>query len=188
MNRILVIVLLSFLSLSLVAQREYMISMDSSRISIKGTSTFHDWEAYTQKISGSVYALIEDNRIKELSVVDVSVEVKSLISETKGLAKRLRKELGYQKFPEIVFKMKQVITLEENKLVIEGELTIKGVSKNIVVGGDIQFNGQNNEMLLVLGTKKIKMMDFNIKAPKFLFGMFKTGEEVDVEFEISLIN
>lgn len=188
MNRFFVIVLLSLLSLSLFAQREYNISVIDSEISIKGTSSFHNWEAFTKEIKGSVLASIEDKQIKELTKVNVNVEVKSLESETNGLAKQLRKELGYKKFPNIFFKMTKVKLIKDNKVEIEGDLTIKGVTKNILVSGDIKFNGNNNDMLLVLGTKKLKMRDFNIEPPTFLFGMFKTGEEVNVEFKISLLN
>jgi hypothetical protein len=36
------------------------------------------------------------------------------------------------------------------------------------------------------GSKKIKMTDFNVEPPSFMFGSVKTGDEITVTFDVTL--
>jgi len=178
----LITILLTILSLTVCSQKIYKIHADSSKITIKGTSTFHDWEVTSKDVNGSIYARIEDKHVKELIDVYVNIEVISLKSKTKGLAKRMYKELNYKQHPNITFAINKVINLTDTFVEIEGDLTINGVTKAINIGGSISIKNNDKDIILVLGTKKINMTDFRIDPPRFLLGIFSTGDEIDVEF------
>lgn len=188
MKRAFLVCLFNFLILCAFAQKEYKINIDSSRVVLKGTSTLHDWEASSMAINGSVFALIEDGAIKDISSVEVSVKVKSLDSKSAGLAKRLHKELAYKEFPNISFKFNRLVVLKKDSVEIEGDLIIKGVTKKIKLDGNVVFKENSGDMLFFLGSKTLKMTDFNIVPPKVLLGIIKTGNEVNVDFNIYLIN
>ncbi|MGB5988902.1 MAG: YceI family protein [Marinifilaceae bacterium] len=188
MKRVFLVCLFNFLILCAFAQKEYKINIDSSRVVLKGTSTLHDWEASSMAIKGSVFALIEDGSIKDISSVEVSVKVKSLDSKSVGLAKRLHKELAYKEFPNISFKFNRLVVLKKDSVEIEGDLTIKGVTKKLKLDGNVVFKEGSGDMLFFLGSKTLKMTDFNIVPPKVLLGVIKTGNEVNVDFNIYLIN
>lgn len=188
MRKFLLICLFNMLIFNVIAQHEYKIDIDSSSIIINGTSTFHDWEASSKDIQGTVEALIDGRSIKNILDADLSMEVISLKSESKGLARRLHKELAYKKFPNISFKFKKLVLLTKDSVEMEGDLRIKGVTKKLILTGKVSFRSDTGDVFLFLGSKKLKMTDFNIKPPTFLFGMFKTGDEVNVNFNIHLIN
>ena len=178
----LITIILTILSLTLYSQKIYKINADSSKITINGTSTLHNWKVTSEDVNGSIYARIEDKHVKEIIDVYVNIEVISLKSETKGLAKRMYKELNYKQHPNITFAINKVINLTDTFVEIEGDLTINGVTKAINIGGSISIKNNDKDIILVLGTKKINMTDFRIDPPRFLLGIFGTGDEIDVEF------
>ena len=187
-KKFLLVCLCNVFILSAFAQQKYKIDVDNSKIIIKGTSTFHDWEASSRDIKGTIEAVIDKKYIKNISIADVSIEVLSLKSKLSGFSKRLHKELEYKKHPDVSFKFKKLVLLTKDSIEMEGDLNIKGVVKKQKLSGKFFFKEETGDVFLFLGSKKLKMTDFNIKPPTFLFGMFETGNDVNVSFDIHLIN
>lgn len=63
---------------------------------------------------------------------------------------------------------------------VTGNLSIAGTTKLV----DLNVTGKkkSNGDLVFNGSKKIKMTDFNVKPPSFMFGAMKTGDDVTVTF------
>lgn len=76
------------------------------------------------------------------------------------------------KFPKAIFKG-EIIDYDKNKLlanntyqiIVKGEITIKGITKNIEVAGQITI--QNNQVL-ASSDFKLSIDDFGIKVPKLV--------------------
>jgi polyisoprenoid-binding protein YceI len=67
----------------------------------------------------------------------------------------------------------------------KGKLTIAGVSKDVWLAGVTTVNPADMSVQTV-GSLKIKMSEYNVEAPSFMFGAMKTGDEVSVQFNVTL--
>lgn len=186
MKRLIFTVLMSLICLIIYSQDKYILDRKNSTITIKGTSSFHEWEASSNSAEINILAKIEDKKVQELSSVDLSLKVNTLKSDSKSLDRKMYRALKAKEYPDITFVLTNVLSLKEGRIEVEGDLSIKGLTKKISVMQEIYFDNQGESVLIVLGAKKINMKDFGIKPPKFLLGAFKVGEFVTVEFHIYL--
>jgi len=67
----------------------------------------------------------------------------------------------------------------------KGKLTIAGVSKDIWIAGITTVN-PSDMSVQTTGSAKIKMSEFNVEPPSFMFGAMKTGDEIIVKFSLTL--
>jgi len=175
---------MTLICLMIYSQDNYAFDSKNSTITIKGTSTFHDWESSSNAAVIEISAEINNQQIQRLSSVNLSLRVMTLKSDSKGLDRKMYKAFKAKDFPDITFVLTDVVSLSDPKIEVEGNLTIKGVTQKVSVLPQVSFDDNGEEMIIVLGAKKINMRDFGIEPPKFLFGAFKTGEFVTVEFHI----
>ena len=88
------------------------------------------------------------------------------------------KALNSDRYPEITYQLKSH-TIHNGTITTKGELTIAGVTKNIETKVTQKEAGKH---IKIDGEVKLKMSDFNVKPPEFLFGAFKTGDEITIIF------
>ena len=95
-----------------------------------------------------------------------------------------------KKFPKAAFKTKAITSLGGDKVTLIGELTMKGVTKEIAITGELTpaikdpFGKVRRGLS---GTLKIERKDFGIVWNKVLDnGGLALGDTVDVTFEIEL--
>ena len=184
MKRLIYTFLMSLICLMIYSQDNYILDSKNSTITIKGTSTFHDWEASSNAAVIDLLADIKDSEVKRLSSVNLLLKVVTLKSDSRRLDRKIYKALKANDYPYITFVLTKVVHLSNQKIEVEGNLTINGVTRKITVNQEVTFNNNGEEMIIVLGSKKINMKDFGVKPPKFLFGAFKTGRFVTVDFHI----
>jgi len=184
MKRLIFTFLMSLICLMIYSQDNYILDSKNSTITIKGTSTFHDWEASSNAAVIDLLADIKDSEVKRLSSVNLLLKVVTLKSDSRRLDRKIYKALKANDYPYITFVLTKVVHLSNQKIEVEGNLTINGVTRKITVNQEVTFNNNGEEMIIVLGSKKINMKDFGVKPPKFLFGAFKTGRFVTVDFHI----
>ena len=141
----------------------------------------HNWEAQSDVIKGSV----KNNGIKLEGSVDIPAN--SFKSDSSAMDKNMFTALKAQKYPEITYKFltvrlisgmsgKQYTTLET-----KGDLIIAGVKRTITLPLEIKKLSDNR--IEITGHYKLKMTDYSIAIPKFLFGMVKTGDDVEVNWD-----
>lgn len=183
------IIKLSVLALTLTliltqteAQQNYN-STGTPNFTIAGTSTLHDW---TMTSSGATYsAKIETNAegvITKLQEVLVKLPAESLKSKEKAMDKNAYKSLNTDKYNEIAYQLTSS-KISQNKITCTGNLTIAGTTMPVEV--DVTYEVRN-ATLIVKGSKKLKMTDFKVEPPSFMFGTIKTGDEITVSFEAVL--
>lgn len=173
---------LAFSHTAVWAQQQYKIS-GTPNITIAGTSTMHDW-TMTSKQATSVAQFETDaaGQLTKVNAIVVTIPAESLKSGKGAMDKNAYNALKTDKNKDIKFQLTSAI-INGNNIVAQGTLTIAGNSKPtelIVTGkpvaGAIHFQG----------SKKIKMTEFNVEPPSFMFGSVKTGDEITITFDVTL--
>jgi len=161
------------------------INLQENKISIKGTSTLHDWESIAENAKATI--IINNYNEAEIEQLNITVDVAS-IKNTKGhrtMDKLTRKALKAEDFPKIsyVFIKGEIIsnTTKELKVKLTGNLTIAGKTNKISVLTTIDKSMRN---IILRGTHKLKMTDYGVVPPRALLGTIKTGDEITLEFAI----
>lgn len=149
------------------------------RVVFVADARLHDFEGQTTAVSGVV-------RTRELqdAVGCVAIEAKSLDT---GIDRRnelmWENYLEVAKFPQIRFILTGLADRqqESNKMVLtlEGELTVHGVTRNARIPVSLS---PGNGRLEIEGRTILKMSDYAIERPSFLFITVK--DEVEVHFRV----
>jgi polyisoprenoid-binding protein YceI len=138
------------------------------------------------KVSGDVHFSPSD---LEKSSVNVSIDASSVDTRVEMRDKDLRSEhfLDVAKYPTITFKSKSVKTVSPGVLTITGDLTIHGVTKEVV----LDVNGPSAPIKNPMGpgeragasaTTKINRQDFGMTN---MVGM--VGDEVNIQIDVELV-
>ena len=80
-----------------------------------------------------------------------------------------------------------ITQINENSYEVKafGKLTVAGTTRDTDVTAEIKYSGADKSFI-VTGTKKLKMTDYNVKPPSFMFGTVKTGDEISISFKTKL--
>ena len=183
----LTIVLATILTAALHAQVKYHASY--SKVAIEGTSTLHDWDMASEKANCDIAFSFDGVSITGLSSLVFTVDAGSLKSHHSGMDKNAYKALNSDKYPEISFASSyaNIRPNGTNSYMIsaKGKLIIAGVSKDIWIVGVTTVNPADMSVQTI-GSAKIKMSEFNVEPPSFMFGAMKTGDEITVKFNVTL--
>jgi polyisoprenoid-binding protein YceI len=156
---------------------------NKSSITVKGTSSLHDWKMDSEKFNCAVTIKDSDEKLI-ISDVSFSCNPTSLKSESSMMDKKAWDALDAKDFTLIKFESKQQFDLKattkrtEGKL--EGDLLLKGTKKSVSIpyAGEIDQNGN----FIVKGDVDLKMSDFGITPPTAIMGTLKTGDNVTISF------
>jgi polyisoprenoid-binding protein YceI len=198
----LAITLLSFCLLSVsslfaqaVNQVDYIIT-NGSTIKLDGTSTMHSFHLNSKVISGDMEFASGNganaiDSVGDVTAMKVVIPVKDLKSGEDGLDEKMRDALKADDNPNITYVLNKADSVvysgtskTEFTMNTEGALTVAGKTKNIdmkVVGN---INGNN---IIFKGEKKLLMTDFGVDPPTMFFGVLKTGNEVTIDFNVTLV-
>ena len=185
LKSLIIVSCLSFYSTA-VAQEEYSVANNESKLLVFGTSNVHDWEIEAKAMSGKGIFTWEGNHLKEIKGLNFFVEVEQLKSGKKAMDSNTFKALNSEKHKTINFKLVKIIKITEgdaNQFTIEtqGDLTIAGVTKKITQIFQAKLIGKK---ILLSGKNKINMTHYSVKPPTALMGTIKTGEEVTIDFKV----
>lgn len=137
------------------------------------------------KVSGSA---TYDPANPSKSSVDVTIDASSVDTRVQMRDNDLRSPnfLDVQKYPTITFKSKQAKAAGEGKLQIVGDLTIHGVTKEVVLdvdGPSAQIKDPwGNQRIGASATTKINRNDFGVKS---LPGV--VGDDISITIDTELI-
>ena len=172
------LVLALALHTTLSAQNALVFQPESSNMTISGTSTLHDWESVVEDIK--VSATLDNNNITD---VNVTIKSESIKSGKNGMDKNTYNALMTNKYPNINFTA-STLSIDGATLKGKGAITIAGTTKTIPVA--LTFESWTEDSYLIRGSVPIKMTDYGIEPPKAMMGTIKTGDDLTIDFEISL--
>ncbi|MBN8576335.1 MAG: YceI family protein [Cytophagales bacterium] len=183
-TRFAVLFALAFFHTPVQAQQNYRLT-GTPTITIAGTSTMHDWTMTSQQ--AATQAQFETDAAGQLSKVNsivVTIPAESLKSGKGAMDKNAYNALKTDKNKDIRFQLDNA-TVNAGNIIAHGTLTIAGSSKptELTVTAKQEANG-----IRFQGSKKIKMTEFNVEPPSFMFGSVKTGDEITITFNITLSN
>jgi polyisoprenoid-binding protein YceI len=163
-------------------QDTYKQSKDSY-ITVAGTSTLHEWTMTTHEPLTQVAFEMANGTIASVKNLNVTITCQTLKSAHAAMDKNAYSSLKVDKFKTIVFKLTSA-TVQNNAIQCTGTLTIAGVTKTISFASNFEVKP---ESIHVTGNVPIKMSDYQVEAPSFMFGTVKTGNEITVSFNLQLV-
>ncbi len=166
-----------------------------SKLWIDGTSNLHEWSCKatsleaTVELDASAAARVSVAPPKALKRVEVKVPVRSLKCNHGGMDGNVYKALKADQSPEISYIMATFEAAPNNgtdDFVVHatGTLTIAG--KENALDMEVKATRLPDGTVKATGVVPIKMTDYGIKPPTAIFGRLKTGDEVKVNFELSV--
>lgn len=165
-------------------------SATTYKLSIKGTSTMHDWSSAATNVTVQGDFVINNGIIEKVTGGNVNVVTKSIKSDKNSglMDSRTHETLKADKNPNITYAVTKVTGVPasggEASVTVSGNLNIGGTSKptdltlkmKVLPNGDIEIKG----------TKKILMSNHGIKPPSFMLGALKVGDEVTLDIYVVL--
>jgi len=166
------------------AQDNYSVS--AFTVTIDGTSNLHSWNEKVEKVSGKGIIKLGAGKEFTFKSFDIIMEVNSIKStEGSTMNNKTYKALKSDKFPEINFLLTDPVNSVPDgsgtyTVTAKGTLTIAGVTKDVSM--PIKISEDADKKITVVGIQKVKMSDYNIKAPTAILGMLKTGDVITINF------
>ncbi len=128
------------------------------------------------------------------SVLDVTIDASSIDTGVEKRDVHLRSPdfLDVEKFPSLTYRSREVTTVEAGQMKVVGDLTIRGVTREVVldVEGPTQAltDPSGNVRIGASATTKINRKDYGLVWNKVLEGGgVVVGDEVTITIEIELI-
>lgn len=187
-STLLIFTLLAFTFSIAHAQTKYQ-SVGGVKLVIEGTSNIHDWDMKSDKgYCSSLFDITKEGTLNGVSFINFTVPAESLKSEHSGMDKNTYKALNTAKYSNISFTASSVTVKPVGAagylLTAKGRLTISGVTKDVVLTANGNMNADKS--ISYTGAYKIKMTDYNVEPPSLMLGAIKTGEFVNVKFDLLL--
>ena len=177
---LLVAVFIMILAATANAQKSYILS--SSKMSVEGTSSLHDWTSDVVKMDWSGKILVDGTSVKAISEVTVNIAVTDIKSSKGGMMDdKTYEAFKSEQNPTITFKLTSV-AMSGNEAKANGTLTMAGVTKPIILNVSTKLLADGSVNLS--GSQVINMKDFNMKPPKAVMGTIKVGEKITLLFEL----
>lgn len=165
-----------------VAQQSYR-QTGSSLITIAGTSTMHDWTMTTKEAAyKALFEVNGDGTPAKLNSITVTIPAESLKSGKGSMDKNAYNSLKTDKHKQITFQLTSA-KITGKSILCSGSLTIAGTTKPIDV--EVAYEVKNGA-LAFKGSKAIKMSEYNVEPPSFMFGSVKTGNDITITIDVTL--
>lgn len=161
-------------------------------VSVKGTSTLHDWEMKSNNkgTCDVVFTLDAADKITAINELQFTLPAESIKSGHSMMDKNAYKAMNTDKYKNISFVLTNAaITPSATNVYqvkVTGNLTISGVTKKCELGGTAKYNPADKSFVL-FGSKKFNMSEFGVKPPTVMMGTIKTGDEITVSFATKVI-
>jgi polyisoprenoid-binding protein YceI len=163
-----------------------------SRLWFDGKSTVRDWSCKAPVMQATVTLAEATAAVlageEPAATTTFVVPTLKLDCDNGTMNKHMQKAIGAEKFGEITFALKGYDAVPEagaaTKGTLRGELTIKGVTKEVVL--PVEFAAAGAAGLRVKGQYALKMTDWGVEPPKLMMGTMKVREMVTVSFDLLL--
>ena len=182
MIRMVIMLVAGLVSLPALAQKRFVISGEQE-LAVIGSSTLHNWEMVAYEAEGSGLFWLEDQRINQVTHLNVRFEAASLESGRGRIMDRnARRALKVEENPFISFELQKFEDAEEGKFRVIGELTAAGKTRPMTFLITYILNGDAIE---VRGRSSFKLTDFEIEPPVALAGTLRTADAVSLEIVLN---
>ena len=186
--KIQILLLVLFISITYTRGQGELTVVDH-QMTISGTSTMHDWVMSAEKMAIEGQFNWVDADMAKINDLIVSIEATDLKSDKgKIMDKNTFKAIKGDACPEITFELTGVSEVQKSQknftIVCEGNLTLAGTQKPITI--ETIGTWVTPDQLIIRGTEKLNMTTFGIEPPKFFMGALKTGDEVEITFEVTM--
>jgi polyisoprenoid-binding protein YceI len=183
------------LTTTAAAQTARVAVSPESKLWIDGTSNLHAWTCRAEKLDASIEldaaaaAQLDAAPPKSLRKVEVKVAVRSLKCGHGAMDNNLYKALNADATSEVSYilasfdavpgEMKDSFTLKT-----VGTLTVAGKENKVTM--EVVATRMPDGTVRATGVVPIKMSDYGIKPPTAIFGRLKTGDDVKVNFDLTI--
>jgi polyisoprenoid-binding protein YceI len=137
---------------------------------------------------------LDDKDITKSSV-DVTIDVSTVDTREPNRDKDLRSDhfFDVEHFPTMTFKSKKVEQVAPGKLKVTGDLTIRGVTKEVVL--DVEGptapikDPWGNQRMAATATAKVNRQDFGVKWNAMMDnGGVVVGDDVSITIDLEMVN
>jgi hypothetical protein len=180
------------------------------KMRLEGTSNIHDWQVEGTLIGGYLEVgpgfPVEPGQAVTPGKMEVKGEayipVRSLTSVEKdgkkysdSMDEIMYGKLKAQESPRIIFRLTELVLKEAAKskeapyvFDAKGELAVAGVTNTVSM--PVNITPQGERKLKITGSTSVKMTDYKIEppAPKLGLGLIKTGDEVKIIFDWTVLS
>jgi hypothetical protein len=172
---------------------EQLVAQPQSRLWVEGTSTIRSFECkvpeFALKVNadgaGAVKAVLSGQ--KAVRTVDLTVQSAKIDCGNGTMNEHMMKAVKAEEAPAIHFKLNTYDVArgaEGTSGTMHGTLALGGAEKPIDVAA-VASEGADGA-LHVVGAYELALSDFDLKAPKLMFGRIKVGDKVKVKFDLLL--
>jgi polyisoprenoid-binding protein YceI len=187
-GRQLLLAAVAVMLLAICAQAQTKYATQQANVKVLGTSTLHDWNMASDKGVCEATFTVQGDQLKSLDALTFSVPVKTLHSEHNGLDKNAYNALSADKHDKIAFALTAATVPTKQadgyNLACKGNLTVAGVTKPITLEANCKLNADNT--LACKGFYLMKMTTHNVQPPKLMMGTIKTGDDIHIDFALTL--
>lgn len=187
MKRLLTILLVVLMPAMAMAQGGYKIGAKSN-IKVSGTSTMHDWTMTSEALQGNIILNEQAGKISGIKQAQLKLNAESLKSGKDAMDKNAYKALKTNKHQNIQFELSSLKSLEPAnggyKAIANGKVTIAGVSKAETIEVLLKPDGKGG--FTCQGSKALKMSEYGVEPPSFMFGSVTTGDAITISFNLNL--
>ncbi len=183
------------------ATERFDADLASSRVTVEGTSTLHNWKVQGQSVEG--YLSIDEQELAALwmrssppphalaATVRVDILVNSLKSGKRGMDDKMHEALKATMHPMITYRlesakipMRQVAQEEDadggRTIEATGVLMVAGVERTVDI--PMHVRRLSDHRLEISGDTALRMTEFGIDPPRAMLGTLRTGDEVHVHW------
>ena len=168
---------------------EYAIVMDSSAVSVDGTSnSTPEWTVYATEFSGGI--TLSEADPASVTLAKLVVQTPMMKSRKSPIMDRgMHGALKVKEHPTISYELTEVTQADwtsdtEFLLNTAGNLTIGGATLpvSIPVSGAVSGDG-----VTYTGSHALLMTDYGLMPPSMMFGAMRVGDEVAVNFSLYIV-
>ena len=177
--------LILLLSIGTIFAQNLKLSNAQSTLQVYGTSSLHNWEVNADKLSGDGVFIIKSDTLVNIKILSFYVATVDLKGEKKGMKNKILNALQADKYASVRYQFEKLdaikqVSFNNYDVDVTGNLTIAGKTKQIELF--LNMSVFDNK-IRIKGYKNINMIDYNIKPPRALMGILKTGDSVKVSFD-----
>ena len=163
------------------------IVLNQSKLRIYGTSNVTDFEClYDNDFE-------QDTLSHQLNIMGSGVLVQGdslpLVVDSFDCGKRainkdFKNTLKYKEFPDIDIELLEVFSTNTIPDRASVAITLAGVTRQYEV--ELKEEPSANGVIIISGTQRLFMTDFNLNPPRALFGLIKVSDELMISFELNV--
>jgi polyisoprenoid-binding protein YceI len=158
----------------------------TSNVKVNGSSNLHDWTMENNRLTAGATFTFKDGKLNDMTALNVILKVRDLKSKEDLLNSRAYQAMKADQYTTINFKLSSAsaIPLSNGHFTIKtyGKLQIAGTTKEVILYADAVQN--SDKTINCVGSEKIKMSDYGIKPPTFIFGALRVVDDVTIIFNI----